>query len=242
MSQDLSGQVVVVAGAGSGMGRATALAAAAAGARLVLAARSERALAELQLAITGAGGSAIAVPTDATDRAAVERLVAAARDAYGRVDVLINSVGTNIKRRTLDELTDESWSQMLGSNLTAAFNLTQAIVPLFRQQGGGLLIHISSVAAKKPDRSGVAYQATKAGVAALAYATAEEERANGIRVSVLFPGLTDTPLVLQRPTPTPPDVLARALQPEDIAAACLFVMQLPRRVQIPELVLLPSEL
>jgi NADP-dependent 3-hydroxy acid dehydrogenase YdfG len=68
----------------------------------------------------------------------------------------------------------------------------------------------------------------------------EEERQQGIRTTVIFPGLTDTPLVLKRPTPTPPEVLARALQPEDVAAACLFVLRLPARVHVPELLLYPS--
>ncbi|HZR43046.1 MAG TPA: SDR family oxidoreductase [Ktedonobacteraceae bacterium] len=237
---DLDAQVVLIAGASSGMGKATALAAGAAGARLVLAARNGEALEEVRSSI--GGGSVIIVPTNLTDRQAVSRLVDAAINEYGRIDAVVNSVGTNIRRRALDELTPESWSDMLASNLNAAFNLTQAIVPVFRRQGGGLLIHISSSAARKPDRSGVAYQASKAGVVGLAHGTMEEEREHGIRTTVIFPGLTDTPLVLKRPTPTPPEVLARALQPEDVAAACLFVMTLPPRAHVPELVLYPSRL
>jgi NAD(P)-dependent dehydrogenase (short-subunit alcohol dehydrogenase family) len=88
----------------------------------------------------------------------------------------------------------------------------------------------------------VAYQAAKAGVVGLAHGTMEEERANGIRVTVLFPGFTDTPLVLQRPVPPSPAELAMALQPEDVAAACLFVLGLPARAYVPELVLYPSRL
>ena len=76
----------------------------------------------------------------------------------------------------------------------------------------------------------------------LAHGTMEEERSRGIRTTVIFPGLTDTPLVLQRPTPTPPDVLAQALLPEDIAAACLFVIRLATRAHVPELLLYPSRL
>lgn len=239
---DLHGQIILIAGASSGMGRATALAAAATGASLVLAARNATALEEVRAAVEQSGASAIAVPTDLTDRQAVSRLLEAAIGQYGRVDTVVNSVGTNIPRRSLDELTAESWSKMLAINLSAAFNLTQASVPIFRQQEGGLLIHISSSAARKPDRSGVAYQASKAGVVGLAHGTMEEEREHGIRVTVIFPGLTDTPLVLKRPTPTPPEVLARALQPEDVAAACLFVMTLPPRAHVPELVLYPSRL
>lgn len=238
---DLENSVILVAGASSGMGRATALAAAKAGATLVLAARSADALETAAAAGQQRGARVLAVPTDVTDREAVERLVRKAVATYGRIDALVTTVGANIPRRVLDELTSESWSEMLAINLTAAFNLTQAVVPVLRGQGGGLIIYVSSSAAKKPDRSGVAYQATKAGVVGLAHGTMEEERQHGIRTTVIFPGLTDTPLVLKRPTPTPPEVLARALQPEDVAAACLFVLRLPARAHVPELLLYPSQ-
>jgi NADP-dependent 3-hydroxy acid dehydrogenase YdfG len=239
---DLSQQIVLVAGASSGMGRATAIAAAAAGADVILAARNADALESVCASIKQKGGLAHAISADLTDRAAVGHLVETVMNEHRRIDIVVNSVGTNIPRRALDELTPESWAAMLSANLTAAFNLTQAVVPLFRQQEGGLLIHISSSSAKKPDRSGVAYQASKAGVVGLAHGTMEEEREHGIRTTVIFPGLTDTPLVLKRPVPTPPEVMARALQPEDVAAACLFVMTLPPRAHVPELTLYPSRL
>jgi len=238
----LSGKSIVIAGAGSGMGRATALAAAGAGANLVLVARSSGSLDDIDREITVAGGSAIAIAADVTGHQATVTMITQALDALGRIDALVNTVGTNIKQRSLSELTAESWAGMLATNLTAAFNLTQAVVPVMRKQGDGLIVHVSSSAAKKPDPSGVAYQATKAGVVGLAHGTMEEERKNGIRTSVIFPGLTDTPMVLKRPTPTPPDVLAKALQPEDVAAAVMFILQLPARAHVPELLLYPSAL
>src|SRR5690349_19503610 len=118
---DLAGQVVVVAGASSGMGRATALAVAQLGARVVLASRNADALAGLVATINSNGGEALAVPTDTTDHAAAERLIAATLDAYGQVDTLVNSVGTNIRMRALDQLSAESWADMIESNLTSAF-------------------------------------------------------------------------------------------------------------------------
>lgn len=238
----LSGKSIVIAGAGSGMGRATALAAAAAGANLVLVARSRGALEDVVQEISAAGGSSIAIAADVTDHTATITMVAQALESLDRIDALVNTVGTNIKQRSLSELTPESWAGMIATNLTAAFNLTQAVVPAMRKQSDGLIVHVSSSAAKKPDPSGVAYQATKAGVVGLAHGTMEEERKNGIRTSVIFPGLTDTPMVLKRPTPTPPEVLAKALHPEDVAAAVLFVLQLPARAHVPELLLYPSAL
>jgi len=243
MSQGtLAGKSIVIAGAGSGMGRATALAAASAGARLALVARSSAALDEVVGEISAAGGTAVAIAADVTDGDETRSMISQAREALGQIDALVNTVGTNIKQRTLLELTPESWAGMLAVNLTAAFSLTQAVVPAMREQGDGLIIHVSSSAAKKPDPSGVAYQATKAGVVGLAHGTMEEERHNGIRTSVIFPGLTDTPMVLKRPTPTPAEVLAKALQPEDVAAAVMFVLQLPARAHVPELLLYPSRL
>jgi NADP-dependent 3-hydroxy acid dehydrogenase YdfG len=240
--ESLAGRVVVVAGASSGMGRATARSLAAAGVSLVLAARSGDALSALASEISDAGGAATAFVADVVDAQAAADLVRAALERHGRIDALVNTVGTNIPRRRLDELTSESWRELIDVNLTAAFNLTRAVVPALRANGGGQLVHISSSAAKRADQSGVGYQASKAGVAALAHGTMEEERANNIRVSVIYPGLTDTPLVLKRPTPTPPDVLAKALQPEDVAAACLFILGLPARAWVPELLLYPSAL
>lgn len=240
--QSLAGKTILIAGASSGMGRATAFAAAEAGATLVLTARSGAALSDVAETINASGGNATAMPVDLTDHAAVTGLIDEVKRAFQRIDAVVNTVGTNIKRRALSELTAESWAEMLAINLTAAFNITQAVIPVFRQQRDGVIIHISSSATKKPDPSGVAYQATKAGLVGLANGTMEEERVHGIRTTVIFPGLTDTPMVLKRPTPTPPEVLEKALQPEDVAAACMFVLGLPPRAHVPELLLYPSRI
>ena len=113
---------------------------------------------------------------------------------------------------------------MVDINLTGAFNVTHAVLPAMRVQGDGVIIHVSSGAVQAPDVSGVAYQATKHGMVGLTHGTMAEERANGIRCTVLFPGLTDTPLLDKRPVPTPPEVVAQALQSgRDVAAACLFI-------------------
>jgi NADP-dependent 3-hydroxy acid dehydrogenase YdfG len=129
---------------------------------------------------------------------------------------------------------------MVDANLNAAFNLTRAVVPGMRGRGQGLIIHIASVAARRPDRSGAAYQAAKAGVMALSHAVMEEERDNGLRLTVILPGMTDTPLLDKRPVPVPAETRRKALQPEDVAAACLFVMALPPRAHVAEIMLQPS--
>lgn len=235
----LADKVILVAGASSGMGRATALAAAAEGARIGLFARREDELADVVAEIEAAGGKAVDVAGDGTDPADAARAVRSTVDAFGRLDVLVNCVGANIRQRTLADITSDGWRTLMSANLDSAFVLTQAALPVFREQQDGLLVHISSRAAKRADASGVGYQASKAGVAALAHATMEEERDNGVRVTVLYPGFTDTPLVEQRPTPPTPEMLADALQPEDVARMCLAVIDLPARAYVPELLLYP---
>ncbi len=242
MSGRLNGKVAVVVGASSGMGRATALAFAEEGAKVVLAARTAPALEEAAKTIRARGGEALPRPTDAQDRAACEGLIHDAKDHFGRIDLLVYATGTNIPRRNLQVLTPETWDTMIATNLSGAFYCTRAVLPLMREQKDGLIIYLSTGAVQKPDVSGVAYQAGKHGMVGLAHGAMQEEKGNGIRTTVIFPGLCDTPLVLKRPTPTPPEVMAKALKPEDVAGACLFVATLPARAHVPELILLPSGL
>jgi|TARA_B110000263_G_C15218970_1_gene468946 NADP-dependent 3-hydroxy acid dehydrogenase YdfG len=236
---DLTGKVAIVVGASSGMGEATARTYAAAGAKVVLAARSGDKLAALAEEL---GENALACTTDARDAEAARALVEQTMAVFGRVDILAYVTGTNIPDRALQVLTEETWEMMLGTNLTGAFHCTKAALPVMREQRAGLIIYVSSGCVQKPDASGVSYQATKHGMVGLAHGTFQEEKENGVRTCVIFPGLTDTPLVLKRPVPTPPEVVAQALMPQDVADACLFVAALPARAYVPELVLLPAGL
>jgi len=238
----LDGQIAVVFGASSGMGRATALALAAEGAKVVAAARREGPLAELAAQIAQQGGEGLARVADVSVRADVEGVIQAAVDRYGRVDVLVNAAGINVRNRQMDVLTQASWDAIIATNLTGAFHCTQAVLPQMRQQQNGLIVHITSVSGKWGDISGAAYQASKHGMVGLAYATMLEERQNGIRVTLIFPGLCDTPILKNRLVPVPPEKLAKAMQPEDIAAACVFVASLPPRTYVPELILMPGAL
>lgn len=240
MTETLDGTTVLIAGAGSGMGRATAIAAAKAGATTILMGRTRPGLDATAEAVREATGTAPQiVVADAGDAAALDAALAAVDLAS--VDALVNSVGTNIKERAFEKLTPESWGAMIDSNLNAAFNLTRALVPAMRARGEGLIINIASISARKPDISGAAYQASKAGVVALTHALTEEEWANGIRATAILPGLTDTPLIDRRPVKVSPEARAKALQPDDVATACLFVLTLTARAHIPELHIMPSQ-
>ena len=236
----LVGHSVLVAGASSGIGRATALAAAGAGARVCLLARRDDLLTEVVAEIGAAGGEAVQLAGDATDPEVAAAAVALAADRFGTLDALVNAVGTNIPDRALGRLSLESWHDLVAANLDPAYALTQAVLPVFRARGGGLIVHVASASVKRPDVSGVGYQAAKAGVAALAHGTMEEERSAGVRVSVIYPGMTDTDLLRRRPVPPGPADLARALQPEDVALLCTTVLALPPRAHVPEILLLPA--
>jgi NADP-dependent 3-hydroxy acid dehydrogenase YdfG len=236
---DLQDQVAVVVGSSSGMGRATAISLADRGAKVVLAARSRDKLEELASEM---GTNTLVCTVDVEDSTQVEALIQNTIDTFGRIDIFVYATGTNIPERSLQALSYETWNMMISTNLTGAFYCTKAVLPVMRQQQAGLIIYLSSGCVQSPDMSGVSYQASKCGMSGLAHGTFKEEQENGVRTTVIFPGLCDTPLVFKRPTPTPPEVMAKALQPQDVADACLFVATLPERARVPELVLLPAGL
>lgn len=242
MSDSLQGKVAVVVGASSGMGRATATLLARNGAQVMLAARREAKLLELRDELAAEGLSAEVCPADTTDPGAVEKLIATTAQRFGRIDLLVYATGTNIPDRDLKVLTADTWNTMLATNLTGAFLCTRAVVPLMRRDGGGLIVYLSSAAVQMPDVSGVAYQASKHGLCGLAHGTRVEGKPDGIRATVIFPGLCDTEILTKRPTPTPREVLDQSLNPIDVAEAVLFVARLHPRAVVPEMQLLPSRL
>lgn len=239
MSRNLEGQVAIVVGASSGMGQAIARGLAAAGANVMAAARRES---RLQRLCAEFPSRIRRCQTDVTSRTQVQHLIAETINAWKRIDLLIYATGTNLPERKLAELSVDGWSDLIATNLTGAFHCTQEVLNSMRRQGTGLIIYISTAAVQRPDVSGVAYQASKHGLTGLAHGTRVEERDNGIRTSIIFPGLCETEILLKRPTPTPREVLDKALLPEDIADAVLFLAQLPTRAVVPEMQLLPSRL
>ena len=239
MNLTLNDQVAVVVGASSGMGQATVRALAGAGAYVMAAARREGRLRKTCAEFPQLVRSC---QTDVTDADQVQELIATTEAAWNRIDLLVYAAGTNLPGRSLRNLTSSGWDELIATNLTGAFYCTQAVLPSMRKQQGGLIIYLSTGAVQRPDTSGVAYQASKHGLTGLAHGTRQEERENGIRTSIIFPGLCDTEILLKRPVPTPPEILDKALLPSDVAAAVLFLAQLHPRAVVPELQLLPSRL
>jgi len=218
-------RTVVVVGASSGIGLATARMFAEQGDTVHAAARRRVAL-----------DGVVAHACDVTDRASVEALAS----AVGAVDVLVVAAGTNIPRRRLRELTGESWDTLIDTNLTGTWNVVHAFLePLLASHG--TIVLIGSVSGSWPDRSGPAYQAAKAGVLALARGIGFEVD-GALRVTAILPGVVDTEILANRPEPPSDEQRARMLHAEDVAAACVFVANLPPRAYVPELTILPTEL
>jgi NADP-dependent 3-hydroxy acid dehydrogenase YdfG len=179
---------------------------------------------------------------DLSQAGQADALVQAVTRELGRIDVLVNNAGANIKERSMRELTPESWDYLLHNNLDGAFHCLRAVLPEMRQRQDGLIININSISGKRANPlGGTAYIAAKFGLRGLAMAVAAEERPNGIRVTSIYPGEVNTPILDNRPSPLSAEYRQGILQPEDVAAAVLFIATLPPRVNIPELIIMPSQ-
>src|SRR5207244_8573234 len=142
------------------------------------------------------------------------------------------NTGTNVPDRALTRLSTATWDMMLSVNLNGAYYATRAVLPAMRERKAGHLIYVASISGIVPDVSGAAYQAAKRGLLGLAHAIRVEEKENGIRTCVICPGLVDTEILEKRPVKTPAETLAKAMQPEDVAEAVLYVAKLPPRAAV----------
>jgi NAD(P)-dependent dehydrogenase (short-subunit alcohol dehydrogenase family) len=175
---DISPKVAIVTGAGSGIGRAVALALAADGWAVALAGRTVAALEDTASRGDDLAGQLLAVPTDVTDEASVHALLAATRQAFGRLDLLFNNAGRNQPEAPIDDLPPEQWRAVLDVNLTGTFLCTREALRLMKAQSprGGRIINNGSIAAHAPRPLAAAYSASKHGVTGLTKATSLEGR------------------------------------------------------------------
>ncbi len=232
----LAERVAIVTGAGRGIGRAVAETLARQGATVVLGARTRSELAAVAEAIRGAGGQALAVPTDVTQDAHVGALVDQTVGHFGRVDILVTAAGV-AAFGPVASAKPEDWDPMLAVNLRATMVCCRAVLPPMIRQRSGTIVNIASVAASRPIAGAAAYAATKAAVVAWSRVLAEELRADGVRVGVVSPGAVDTPL--WDAIPGGPD-RARMLTPDAVARAVLLMVTLPPGATLEELTLLPA--
>jgi NAD(P)-dependent dehydrogenase (short-subunit alcohol dehydrogenase family) len=236
----LANKTALITGGGSGIGLAVARVFLDEGARVAISGRDADKL-RRAADLLKSGDRLIVHAADVTDPDQVQLLVRAVLDRLGPPDILVNNAGANIKARSFRELTPESWKLLVGANLDGAFYCMRAVLPRMIERGGGLIININSIAGKRASPlGGPAYSAAKFGLHALALCLATEEKASGIRVSSIYPGEVNTPILDNRPKPIDAVQRQRMLQSEDVAAAVLFVATLPPHVSVPELVITPT--
>ena len=162
-------------------------------------------------------------------------------NTVGEVDILINSAGINIPNRRMDEMNPDDWERVLSINATGAYRCIHQVLPAMRKRRDGLIINISSVAGKRAiTLGGVVYCASKFAMTALGTAVSNEVRDEGVRVTNVYPGEVNTPILDKRPTPVSQEHKDAILQPEDIASLVVSICHLPPRANVPEIVIKPT--
>jgi NADP-dependent 3-hydroxy acid dehydrogenase YdfG len=231
--------VLWITGAGSGMGRAVALSAAAAGWTVALSGRRAEPLQDTASAISDAGGTALALPLDVQDGAAVAASRTRIVGEFGRLDGLVLAAGLNTPRRRWDDQEIATFHDVVATNLGAVATAVDASLPDLRA-GGGVVVVISSYAGWSFHPSaGVAYSASKTALGSLVRTLNAHEAGSGVRATHLCPGDVATDFLDQRPTVPDEAARARMLTPQDIARTVQFVLDSPAHVRIDELVVSP---
>jgi len=239
-ANSLTNKNVLIAGGGSGIGLGCAMALAREGCRVAIAGRRLEVL--KQGAATWTGQSPILCQAcDVGDRADTERLFVWAQQQLGRIDILVNAAGVNLKNRLMSNMVPPDWDRVLSINATGVYNTMYSVLPQMRERKDGLIVNISSISGKRAAAlGGVAYNASKFAVAALSTSVANEEAPNNIRITTIFPGEVDTPILEHRPQPVSAERRAKMLLPDDVADIVVAIAKLPARAHVPELVIKPT--
>jgi 3-oxoacyl-[acyl-carrier protein] reductase len=227
MTQELSGRVALVTGAGRNIGRGIALALAAGGAAVVVNARANLGEAQgVAAEIEGAGGKALAITADVADPAAVQKMVDAAVQRFGRIDILVNNAAVRAEQ-AFAGMTLAQWRAVTSIILDGAFNCVQACLPHLKASGAGVIINIGGLsshvgAARRPH-----VVTAKAGIVGFTRALAHELAPDKIRVNTVTPGVMSTPRPPGQPEPQHHAQIhalaGRRGEPADIAAAVRFL-------------------
>jgi NADP-dependent 3-hydroxy acid dehydrogenase YdfG len=243
MSNNIEGKVVVITGASSGLGEAAARLLSAEGASVVLGARRHDRIQSLAGALTAKGGKALAMATDVSHCEQVKRLVDAAVQTFGRIDVMINNAGL-MPQAPLERLKIDEWDRMIDVNIKGVLYGVAAALPHMKQQKAGHIINVSSVAGHKVGPGFAVYAATKHAVRALSEGLRQEVKPYNIRTTVISPGAVATELP---DSITEPDVAERvrkayeiAIPADSFARAVAFAMSQPEEVDVNEILFRPT--
>jgi 3-oxoacyl-[acyl-carrier protein] reductase len=223
----LQGRIALVTGASQGIGRACALELAKGGATVALAARNEAKLAEVVKEIEAAGGQAAAFALDVSSEESLKTGAKAVLERFGKVEVLVNNAGIT-RDGLMMRMKRADWDDVLGTNLTGAFLLTQAIISSMMKNRWGRIVNISSVVGRTGQAGQVNYAASKAGLIGMTRSMARELSSRGITVNAVAPGYIETPMTAvlneqQRTAMMATIPLGRPGEPEDIAKAVSFL-------------------
>ncbi len=235
MTMELRDKIALVTGAGRGLGEAICMALGEAGMVVVAADIRQDLVAGVVEKLRGAGGQAMALALDVTDETQAQDAVRQVVERYGRLDVLINSAGTD-KTVSVEELSVADWDCVLGVNLRGPFVMAKFAFPYMREQGSGYIVNIVSTGGKRAWPNASAYNASKWGLLGFTYALHTEGRPHGIKVTAVVPGGMRTPFLLDRF----PDIDVNNLQdPKNVADTVRYVLTLPAETVIPEVMVLP---
>jgi NADP-dependent 3-hydroxy acid dehydrogenase YdfG len=234
---DLSGKVVVVTGGGTGIGLGIAEALAAEGCKVVIGGRREEKIRE---AAESCDPPLYYHQVNVGQRPSVKDLFEWVEKELGPVDILVNSAGVNIKNRKMSEMSPEQWDEVISANVTGAYNCMYCVLPKMREKGDGIIINISSIAGKRAAAlGGVAYCASKFAMTALGTAVGNEVASEGVRITNIYPGEVNTPILENRPAPVSEERKATMLMPEDLGHMVAAICKLPPRAHVPEMVIKP---
>jgi 3-oxoacyl-[acyl-carrier protein] reductase len=223
----LQGRIALVTGASQGIGRACALQLARAGATVVLAARNETKLAEVEAEIAAAGGHAAAFALDVATEESIKTAAKAVIERFGKVEILVNNAGIT-RDGLMMAMKRADWDDVLGTNLTGAFLLTQALLRPMLKNRWGRIINISSVVGRTGQAGQVNYASSKAGLIGMTRSLAREVASRGITVNAVAPGFIETPMTAVLSDEQTKAMLAtvplgRRGTPKDVAQAVKFL-------------------
>ena len=191
--------------------------------------------------IADAGGTAEAIPLDVSVAADVDKAVGQILSRHGRIDLLVNSAGINVPKRSWADMELEGWNKLVDVNLNGVLYCMRAVLPAMRAQKDGCIINVASWAGRHVSKMpGPAYTTTKHAVLALTHSFNMDECVNGLRACCLSPGEVATPILKLRPVVPSEEEQARMLQSEDLGRTIAFVAGMPPRVCINEILISPT--